>query len=74
MPDLIYDLLMTEAWKSKVYPIIKQEVSETSTIRSYMSVSVLGQFDLKYCLPFSNNLVQLNEELFHFRCTMKLLW
>lgn len=40
MKTLIYDLLLTEAWKEKVYPLIKQQVAKTSSIRAYMAVSL----------------------------------
>lgn len=38
MKTLIYDLLLTEAWKEKVYPLIKQQVAKTSSIRAYMAI------------------------------------
>jgi len=41
MKTLIYDLLLTEAWKDKVYPLIKQQVAKTSSIRAYMAVSAI---------------------------------
>lgn len=39
MHSLIYDLLMTEAWKAKLYPLLKKVLAEGSSIRSYMAVS-----------------------------------
>jgi hypothetical protein len=41
MKFLIYDLLLTEAWKDKVYPVLKPSLAKVSSIRSYMAVSVL---------------------------------
>jgi len=41
MHSLIYDLLMTEAWKIKLFPLLKKVLAEGSTIRSYMAVSFL---------------------------------
>ena len=39
MKTLIYDLLMTEAWKENLYPLLKSEFKEINSIRSYMAVS-----------------------------------
>ena len=41
MHSLIYDLLMTEAWKIKLFPLLKKVLCEGSTIRSYMAVSCI---------------------------------
>ena len=38
MKTLIYDLLMTEAWKEKVYPLAKDNIAKGSSIRAYMAV------------------------------------
>ena len=38
MKTLVYDLLLTEAWKDKVYPILKPLIAKSSSIRSYMAV------------------------------------
>jgi len=38
MKFLIYDLLLTEAWKDKVYPVLKPSLAKVSSIRSYMAV------------------------------------
>lgn len=38
MKLLIYDLLLTEAWKEKVYPILKSQFAKVSSIRSYMAI------------------------------------
>jgi len=38
MKTLIYDLLLTEAWKEKVYPLVKHSFSKVSSIRSYMAI------------------------------------
>lgn len=42
MKVLIYDLLLTEAWKNKLFPLLKKTLSEGSSIRSYMAVSFLN--------------------------------
>ena len=39
MKTLIYDLLMTEVWKEELYPLLKKELNEVNSIRSYMAVS-----------------------------------
>jgi zinc finger MYND domain-containing protein 10 len=39
MPFIIYDLLLTEVWKEKVYSVIKNKISAVNSIRQYMSVS-----------------------------------
>jgi len=36
MPVLVYELLCAETWKHKVFPIIKADVAQISTIKSYM--------------------------------------
>jgi len=41
MPFIIYDLLLTEVWKDKVYSVIKDKISAVNSIRQYMSVSEL---------------------------------
>ena len=40
MKVLIYDLLCTEVWKAKLYPLLKSQLSEINSVRSYMTVSV----------------------------------
>jgi hypothetical protein len=35
---LIYQLLVSEVWKSKVYPLVKHQMLEISSFRSYMAV------------------------------------
>ena len=35
----MYDLLMTEVWKEKVFPLLQVELTQTNSIRSYMAVS-----------------------------------
>lgn len=35
---LVYDLLVTEAWKDKVLPLLKDKLSKDSTVRSYMAL------------------------------------
>ena len=43
----IYDLLMTEVWKEKVFPWLKEEFTKINSIRSYMAVSAgLGRYQL----------------------------
>jgi hypothetical protein len=38
MKTLIYDLLMTEVWKEELYPLLKKELNEVNSIRSYMAM------------------------------------
>lgn len=33
---LVYDLLVTEAWKEKIFPLIQGKLSQISNVRSYM--------------------------------------
>ena len=49
MKTLIYDLLMTEAWKEKVYPLAKDNIAKGSSIRAYMAVS-FKKFTLFSCI------------------------
>lgn len=49
MKTLIYDLLMTEAWKEKVYPLAKDNIAKGSSIRAYMAVSY-KKFTLFSCI------------------------
>ena len=39
LKTLVYDLLVTEAWKEKVLPHIDEKIAEISSVRSYMVVS-----------------------------------
>jgi hypothetical protein len=39
MPLLIYDLLLTEIWKEKVYEQIKEKIPQSNSIKQYMAVS-----------------------------------
>jgi hypothetical protein len=41
MKILVYDLLVSEAWKEKVYPHIDEQIANISSVRSYMVVSKL---------------------------------
>ena len=40
MKVLIYDLLCTEVWKAKLYPLLKNQLKEINSVRSYMTVSI----------------------------------
>ena len=39
MKVLIYDLLLSEVWKQKLHPLLKQPLQTCNTVRSYMTVS-----------------------------------
>ena len=41
MKALIYDLLCTEVWKAKLFPLLKNQLCEINSVRSYMTVSIL---------------------------------
>ena len=41
---VIYDLLMTEVFKEKLYPLLKKEMAQINSIRSYMIVSIQRTF------------------------------
>lgn len=36
MRTLVHDLLVTEAWKEKLFPIIKNDIAKVTSIKSYM--------------------------------------
>ena len=36
---IVYDLLVTEVWKDKVLPLLKDKMTEGNSIRAYMAVS-----------------------------------
>lgn len=38
---MIYQLLVSEVWKSKVYPLVKERMLQISSFRSYMAVPFL---------------------------------
>ena len=44
MKVLIYDLLCTEVWKSKVCPILKSQLAQINSVRSYITVSHFPSF------------------------------
>ena len=39
MKVLIYDLLLSEVWKLKLYPLLKPQLMQINSVRSYMTVS-----------------------------------
>lgn len=39
MKVVIYDLLCTEVWKAKIYPLLKNQLGQINSVRSYMTVS-----------------------------------
>lgn len=38
MKMLIYDLLMTEAWKENLFPLLRTEFTKINSIRAYMAL------------------------------------
>ena len=44
MKVLVYDLLVSEAWKDNIYPHIAEQIANASSVRSYMVVSNLNPF------------------------------
>ena len=36
---IVYDLLVTEVWKDKVLPLLKDKLTAGNSVRSYMAVS-----------------------------------
>ena len=44
MKVLVYDLLVSEAWKDNIYPHIAEQIANASSVRSYMVVSNLIPF------------------------------
>ena len=55
MKVLIYDLLCTEVWKSKVCPILKNQLAQINSVRSYITVS-------HFSLIFISNQIKSNQE------------
>ena len=55
MKTLIYDLLLTEAWKDKVYPLVKPSIAKCSSIRAYMAVSIFISFHMFSDLSWSHS-------------------
>lgn len=55
MNTLVFELLSAEAWKQKVFPIIKQDVAQLSTIKSYM------------CMYHEASIVNLMEVMLYHR-------
>ena len=41
---VVYDLLVTEVWKDKVLPLLKDRLCECNSVRSYMAVSKVTDF------------------------------
>ena len=52
---LVHSLLSSEVWKMKVFPLIKKDVAELSTIKSYM------------CLYHESSVVNLLEVMLYHR-------
>ena len=44
MKVLIYDLLCTEVWKAKVCPLLKSQLAQINSVRSYITVSHFPSF------------------------------
>jgi hypothetical protein len=38
MPILIYELLLSEVWKSQVLPLLQKEVLESDSLKTYFLV------------------------------------
>eukprot|EP00405_Crypthecodinium_cohnii_P042774 CAMPEP_0206566136 /NCGR_PEP_ID=MMETSP0325_2-20121206/24488_1 /ASSEMBLY_ACC=CAM_ASM_000347 /TAXON_ID=2866 /ORGANISM="Crypthecodinium cohnii, Strain Seligo" /LENGTH=432 /DNA_ID=CAMNT_0054069127 /DNA_START=20 /DNA_END=1315 /DNA_ORIENTATION=+ len=38
MPTLIYDLVLIEAWKEKIWPLVKEKITKFSSLRTYIPV------------------------------------
>ena len=36
---LVYDLLLSETWKQKIFPLLSKDLAKISSIRSYITVS-----------------------------------
>ena len=66
MKVLIYDLLCTEVWKQKLYPLLKQQLSQIVSVRSYMTVS-LHLFSRSFLIHLSiiNQIAYLIADLPH---------
>lgn len=39
---LIFDLLTSETWKAKIYPLVKFDLAKISSIRSYLLVTIFS--------------------------------
>ena len=55
MSTLTYDLILTEVWKDKVFPLIKKDIATHSGIKSYM------------CLYHEATIVNLMEVMLYHR-------
>ncbi len=67
MKTLVYDLLLTEAWKEKVFPIIRNQIATVSSIRAYMAVSIYVSW--KYCKIYHESTVTNILEVFLYHRT-----
>lgn len=55
MTVLVHDLLSAETWKAKIFPLIKKDVAQLSTIKSYM------------CMYHEASIVNLMEVMLYHR-------
>lgn len=55
MSTLVHDLLVSETWKDKIFPIIKKDIATVSSIKSYM------------CLYHEATIVNLLEVMLYHR-------
>ena len=56
---LVYDLLVSETWKSKVFPLVKKEIAKANSIKSYM------------CLYHEATIVNLLEVMLYHRTAVE---
>ena len=75
MKVLIYDLLCTEVWKAKLYPLLKSQLSEINSVRSYMTVSIRKfQKSLSaFLFLVLSKLIQLINQVYHEVSTVNFL-
>ena len=71
MKVLIYDLLCTEVWKEKLYPLLIPSLTKINSVRSYMTVSTKVP-EFSRILPNPNFIISNNPFLHSsFRFTTK---
>lgn len=59
MNTLVYDLIVCETWKAKIFPLIKKDIVQTSSIKAYM------------CLYHEATIVNLLEVMLYHRTAVE---
>lgn len=59
MSTLVHDLLVSEAWKDNIFPLIKKDIANVTSIKSYM------------CLYHEATIVNLMEVMMYHRTAVE---